>query len=155
MGEVVNEIESAIKTLNLNKSDINLIDDELGNRVFDEYENYFVCSKNRRWWWEDFKQDFFVFKDYEKPFEILKEIIPTAENVWFMVEDYHEAFYPIYDANPKIIGNVIAECFGFEYYIMDKNKEWLICENHHNQLFGIGKDLKARNLALIEREYNR
>lgn len=47
----------------------------------------------------------------------------------------------VYDCNPNVIKQIIGECFGFEYYIIDKKKEWLLCKNHHNRLIGIGKKI--------------
>jgi hypothetical protein len=99
---------------------------------------------------EDFKQVSFSFLDYERPFELLIDIIPeTNDKVWLMVEDDQEDFYPIYETRPEIIQELIGECFCFEYYIIDKNKDWLICENHHNRLIGIGDKLRANNLQRI------
>ncbi|MBK8734666.1 MAG: hypothetical protein IPL98_01815 [Saprospiraceae bacterium] len=61
-------------------------------------------------------------------------------------KDDNEPFYPIYDGNPNVIKDIIGECFGFEYYIIDKNKEWLLVENHHNRLIAIGEKLKQTPL---------
>ncbi|HMU04188.1 MAG TPA: hypothetical protein PJ990_11205, partial [Saprospiraceae bacterium] len=99
----------------------------------------FVNSGDRKWWWEDFKDISFSIDSLEKPFEHLEEYIPDIESkVWLMVEDDEEYFYPIYICSPKIIGKLIGECFGIEYYIIDINLKWLICENHHSRLIGSG-----------------
>lgn len=149
MGEVKDEILKAIKTLGLKDKEIKLVENEAEKIFFDCLDN-FVKSGDRRWWWEDFKQDSFDFINYEKPFEHLDGILPDLnENVWFMVEDDQEDYFPIYDCNPSSIKHIIGECFRFEYYIIDKNKEWLICENHHNRLIGIGKKLKQKNIDKI------
>jgi len=146
MGEVSQEITNAINTLEFSTEQIKKLDLDTGKSVFHELLDFFVKSGDRRWWWEDFAQDSFNFIDYEKPFERLNEIIPNLEkNVWLMVEDDQAEYYPIYDCDPSIIGQIIGECFGFEYYVIDKNKDWLICENHHNRLIGIGQILKEKN----------
>ena len=75
-----------------------------------------------------------------KGFERITEIIPDKnEKLWFVAEEDQLPFYPIYEATPESIQKVIGECYGFEYYIVPKTKEWLICDNHHNYLVGIGK----------------
>ncbi len=151
MGEVEQEISIAIEKLSLLDKQITKLDYENGKKIYYELLNFFVKSGDRRWWWEDFKQDSFDFNDYEYPFEHLSDIIPDlTENVWLMVEDDHEDYYPIYDCKPSIIGLIIGECFGFEYYVIDKNKEWLICENHHNRLIGVGQILKDKNKDKIK-----
>jgi len=145
MGEVKDEVEKAIETLGLSEEDIVLLDNIAGEKVFKDCLRHFVKSGDRRWW-EDFRQAFFLFEDFDKPFEHLNEIMPDVEaKVWLVVEDDNEPFYPVYDVKPDIIGQIIGECFAFEYYIIDKNKEWLLCENHHNTLIGIGDKLRERN----------
>lgn len=144
MGAVANEIEQAIKTLNLSQTDICLVSDV--KSLYLELLSHFVKSGDRKWWWEDFKQESFHFMDYEFPFQELINIIPKEINtVWLMVEDNEEQYYPIYDCKPSIISNLIEECSAFEYYVIDKNKQWLLCENHSDRLIGIGKELRAIN----------
>ncbi|PHN02585.1 DUF6756 family protein [Flavilitoribacter nigricans] len=145
MGQVKQEISNAIQTLSLTQGDIELLNDKLGLEVYNKCLNRFVKSGDRRWWWEDFKSTSFSVADLEKLFEHLERYIPDLENhVWLMVEDDDEDFYPIYNCNPKKIGKLISECFGFEYYIISKDLKWLLCENHHSRLIGTG-DFKKEN----------
>lgn len=126
--------------------DFRLLDKKNGNKVFEKCLGHFVKSGNRRWWWEDFKNYSFSVSNLEKPFEHLEEYIPELErNVWLMVEDDSEGFYPIYDCNPRVIKSVIGECFGFEYYIISKDMTWLLCENHHSILIGSGSFENLQN----------
>lgn len=151
MGEVSQEISNAIKNLNFTDKEISLLDFNSGKKLYSELLDFWVSSGDRRWWWEDFKKESFDFVDYEKPFEKLHEIIPDLKKkVWLMVEDDQEEYYPIYDCEPSIIGQIIGECFGFEYYVIDKNMDWLICENHHNRLIGLGQKLKDMNMDKIK-----
>lgn len=151
MGEVSQEISNAIKNLNFTDEEISLLDLNSGKKLYFELLDIFVSSGDRRWWWEDFKIESFDFVDYEKPFEKLNDIIPDLKmKVWLMVEDDQEEYYPIYNCEPSIIGQIIGECFGFEYYVIDKNMDWLICENHHNRLIGVGQKLKDKNLDKIK-----
>jgi hypothetical protein len=72
-------------------------------------------------------------------------LVPDAsEHVWFIVEDDSLPFYPVYDAIPRAISAVIGECYGFEYYIVQRDLEWLLCENHHNRMIGVGKNVEER-----------
>ena len=137
--------------MKLKQTDFALIDKKTNKTLYFELLDCFVQSGDRRWWWEDFKNDSFDFIDYEKPYENLNNIIPDLKcKVWLMIEDDQEEFYPIYDCKPPTIRQVIGECFGFEYYVIDKNKDWLICENHHNRLIGIGQKLKEKNADKIK-----
>ena len=150
MSEVKAEIANAVDSLALSEDDITLLDDVAGEKVFKYCLNHFVKSGDRKWWWEDFKQPCFFFKEIEKPFEQLDEIIPDLnDKVWLIVEDDSEPFYPVYEVKPGIIKSIIGECFGFEYYIIDKNKKWLLCENHHDTMIGVGDKLREMNLDKI------
>lgn len=67
----------------------------------------------------------FVFIDFERPFGKLNEfILDLKRKVWLMVKDDEEEYSPIYDCESSIIRQIIGECFGFEYYVIDKNKDW-------------------------------
>lgn len=81
MGEVSKEISIAIKTLNYSEEQIKLLDFDSGKRLYYELLDWFVKSGDRRWWWEDFKQESFDFLEYDKPFEQLIDFIPDIENV--------------------------------------------------------------------------
>jgi hypothetical protein len=152
MGDVKNEIENAIKVLGLSQNHFRLLDDVAGKETFTDVLNHFVKPGACRWWWEEFKQPSFLFREVENPFEHLTDIIPETDgNVWLIVEDDEESFYPVYDARPEFIKNILDECFAFEYYVVDKNKEWLLCENHHNSFIGVGNKLREHNAGrLIE-----
>ncbi len=151
MGEVSQEISNAIKNLNFTDKEISLLDFSSGKKLYFELLNFWVSSGDMRWWWEDFKLESFSFIDYEKPFEKLKDIIPDLKKkVWLMVEDDQEEYYPIYNCDPSIIGQILGECSCFEYYVIDKNMDWLICENHHGRLIGLGQKLKDMNTDKIK-----
>jgi len=144
MGAVKTEIEQAIKTLELEKEDICLVSDV--KSLYLELLIHFVTSGDRRWWWEGFKQESFHFKEYEFPFQQIINIIPKdVDTVWLMVEDDEEKYYPIYHCKPSVIAQLIGECSAFEYYVIDKNKQWLLCENHSDQLIGVGEQLRIIN----------
>ena len=156
MGEIRNEVSKAIETLKYSRDRISLLDSEVGEIIFNDCLSYFVKSGDRRWWWEDFKLDSFDFPDSETPYDQILKIIPDLrEKVWFMIEDIQDPYYPIYECDPIIIPAIIEECIGFEYYIINKNKDWLICENHHHRLIGVGEILKEKNRDLLINKHER
>lgn len=146
MGEVKTEINQAIQKLGLNTDEIVVLNNEVGEATYYDCLKHFVKSGDKRWWWEDFKLPSFSFENIENPFEHLNEIIPDlSKNVWLIVEDTFEPYYPVYDVKASIIKDLLSECFLFEYYIIAKDKSWLICENHHNRMIGIGEVFQASN----------
>lgn len=144
MTETINEINKAILKLNLTSS-VCRIANEVEPSLYQELFAHFVEGENRKWWWESFKHDFesLNFKD-GMAFEKICEIVPSEqEEIWFVVEDDESPNYPIYIATPKNVQLIIQECFSFEYYVISKDKSWLLCENHHDTLFGIGGPIIA------------
>ncbi len=151
MGDVNAEISEAKKILGLKDLDISLLDKKTNEKLYYDLLDYFLKSGDRQWWWEDFSKECFNFKSNKYHFKQLTSIIPDLDKeVWFMVEDDYEDYYPIYKCNPRIIGDILGECFAFEYYVISKDMNWLICENHHNRLFGIGDLVREKNIDRIE-----
>ncbi len=143
MGEVINEVANAVKTLGLSENDIHLLGKQVGEKVFRDCLSHFVKSGDRRWWWEDFSFPYVAYRGLVKPYEYLETIIPAGtERVWLVVEDIGEPYYPVFDISFQVIEPLIGECFGFEYYLIDKSKQWLLCENHHNVLYCVGDELR-------------
>lgn len=143
---VTEEISNAIKGLSLKDSEFRQLNNEEAEPLFHELLNTFVVGGDRRWWWESFSKpsESVQFID-NKGFERITEIVPSLkEHVWFVAEEDQLPFYPIYEATPEAIKKVIGECYGFEYYIIPKSKEWLLCENHHGYLVGVGEVINGK-----------
>lgn len=138
---ITDEIENAIKELSLSEGEFRQLPSQEAEPLYRELVNYFVEGGDRRWWWESFLKpsESVQFSD-GKGFERITDIVPNKkENVWFVAEEDQLPFYPIYEATPETIQKVIGECYGFEYYIIPKSKEWLLCENHHDYVVGVGE----------------
>jgi len=116
-------------------------------KLYYELLEHFVSGGDRRWWWESFKQESrsCTYSD-GKGFKRLGQFVPDVdEKVWFMIEDDQLATYPIFEATPNEIMKIVGECFAFEYYLIPKSKAWLICENHHGRVIGVGAEV-TRNM---------
>ena len=143
---VTTEIKRALVRLNIAPESFTLMSEDVGAGIYNELLSTFVEGEDRRWWWESFSQTSFSveFPD-SMGFKRICSLVPNSrEIVWFMVEENQLPFFPIYEACPEDIQNVIGECYGFEYYIIPKFKNWLLCENHHNRMIGIGEKVVKR-----------
>jgi hypothetical protein len=141
MSQVLEEVENAIKLLKLS-NEVNLVEAE-GEAIYKSLIETFVDGGDRRWWWESFRHpsESITFDD-GKGFERLAEFVPNKnEVVWFVVEDDQLSYYPIFEATTENVIKIISECFAFEYYLVPKDKSWLLCENHHNCIIGVGKNV--------------
>jgi hypothetical protein len=43
-----------------------------------------------------------------------------------------------------LIAELLGDLYGFEYYIVSKKFEWLLCEDHHGVLIGVGQPVIER-----------
>lgn len=138
--QVLEEVNNAISLLNL-QNEVHLVKDN--GELYLELLNTFVKGSDRRWWWESFKQESasITFED-GKGFQRITSFVPNPyEVVWFVVEDDQLPYYPIFECSASNAVSIIGECFAFEYYLIPKNKNWLICENHHNRVIGVGSEI--------------
>jgi len=143
MSRVLEEVENAINLLGLS-SEVRLLKDE-GEPLYESLVDTFVEGGDRKWWWENFSQpsESIAFDD-GKGFVRLSKFVPNAkELVWFVVEDDLLPYYPIFEASTENIIKIIGECFTFEYYLVPKDNSWLLCENHHNNIIGVGTKVIA------------
>jgi hypothetical protein len=141
MSQVLDEVEKAISLLGLSK-DVSLIKDE-GAPLYDSLVEHFVEGGARRWWREAFSlPSESIAYDDGKGFEKLNQFVPDfKELVWFVVEDDQLSHYPIFEASTDNVMKILGECFAFEYYLVPRDKSWLLCENHHNRIIGVGNQV--------------
>lgn len=135
----LSEVENAIKNLGLN-NEVRLVS---GNPqdTYNEIYTAFVSKNDVYWWWEHFidESESISFND-SMGFKAIGDLVPdTSEILWFIVEDSQLPHFPIFEASTNNIIKIIGECFAFEYYLVPKTKSWLLCENHHDYVIGVGE----------------
>jgi len=140
MDLITTEIQKATEVLNFKESDIRLLASGESRPLYFDLLKTFVHGKDRRWWWEDFVEKAESFQPNENNGYLrIPSLVPDPlEVVWFVVEECSLDHYPIYETTPSVATKVIGECYGFEYYLIPKDRRWLLCENHHNRLIGLG-----------------
>lgn len=150
MGFVTEEIENALELLSIENSSFQLLSDNEANPLFRKLLDRFVSGGDRRWWWESFSlPEYSLNFDDQQAFQRITTVVPDPqESVWIVIEDDQLPIYPIYEGSPENIQKVIGECYGFEYYIISKSMTWLLCENHHNRMLGIGDEIIDRMKGL-------
>ncbi len=107
------------------------------------------------WWWDYFNEPIYHF--YPKDvFNVLPNIIDNEETVWFVIEDEakEQEHFWLYEGKINAIISVLKELSCVEYYIVSKNLEWIICENHHDILIGSG-NLITEKMKLVNKYVER
>jgi len=145
MSSVKDEIHAAVEKLGLSAQIFRELPDSEGESVYRIALRHFVPVGEPRWWWEHFTSAASVDFPAGDGWKHIIELVPDAsEHVWFIVEDDSLPFYPVYKATPTAIHAVIPECYGFEYYIVQREFQWLLCETHHNKMVGVGSVIEER-----------
>jgi len=120
--------------------------------------DHFTTLGRKGWnapWWDHFKGVEIGIHTTDA-YKLLPELVPSEERVWFVAEDWgrnkRDGGFWLFEGKIQAIVSVLGEMFGFEYYVVSKKFEWLLCENHHDILIGVGqpmvdkmRELKSRN----------
>lgn len=150
-----NELLQTATTLGLFSTSFHAVGITEWEPIMKKIEDRFVAAPydKMRWWWDsNFKGSVHAVVLAEHPFKILNKLIPLQEQVWFIaVESWGKDKFWLFEGDIQAIQRVIGESSAFEYYIVSKKYEWLLCENHHNVLYGVG-DSVIEKLKQLEKE---
>jgi hypothetical protein len=145
MSALKTQIRNAIEALALSPSVFKEIPDDKAEPIYRTALRHFVPKGEPQWWWEHFASATAADFPNGTTWKHLTELVPNpSELVWFIVADTSLPFYPVYEGTTAAIREVIAECSGFEYYIVHPELNWLLCENHHNKLIAVGAPVEER-----------
>ena len=146
METVIDEISTAVKTLRLPSEAMKQLPFTESERIYFSALEHFVRSGDRRWWWEDFREPGIsaMFKAGDG-WQHMPELAPNPDElVWFIAEEDQLPHYPVFETTPRVASKIIGECYGFEFYLIAKNFEWLLCETHHNRVYAVGSPVEQR-----------
>lgn len=104
------------------------------------------------WLWDSLRPPVASASPVE-PLAALRFLLPRNERVWFLAEDADstrkkEGNFWLYDAATESICALLPELPHFEYYVVSRKCEWLLCENHHGRLIASGQPM-ARLLSRL------
>lgn len=147
------EIATALKTLQLPSDDLVALRlthyHPILNRILETFTVYGVRGQDHAWLWEGFKGEHYAISlPSPSTHDWLTHLVSSEERVWFFVEDWqgdkHDGNYWLFEGRIATIKAVLDELFHFEYYIVNKDLRWLLCETHHNVLIGVGQFMVDR-----------
>lgn len=149
------ELLQTAATLGLSTDDFRAIGITEWEPIMKRIEDKFVSTRYNasRWWWDgNFKGSVHAIVLPDHPFEVVDKLIPPQEQVWFIAEEQSgQDKLWLFEGNIKAIQQVLIESCYFEHYIVSKKYEWLLCENHHGVLYGVG-DIVIEKLKQMEQE---
>ena len=138
------KLESEISLVSLHKYEAIL------KEVISRFTTLGKGSKSTRWLWEHFKEPMASATPYD-PIEMLRALVPSNEQVWFIVEDFchrklHGNFW-LYEGAVGPICDLLDNLQSVELYLVSKKFEWLLCINHHQVVVASGGEMPARLIA--------
>jgi len=138
-------IQRAIQALGFTSERFRRLLPDEAQRVYELALRHFVPRGQPRWWWEHFPTSTAVHFTDGHGWQHLTQIAPKAEErVWFIAEDFVAPEYSVWEANVRDIQALIGECYGFEFYVIQQELRWLVCQNHHNVVVAVGVEVEDR-----------
>ncbi|MFZ2281536.1 MAG: DUF6756 family protein [Prosthecobacter sp.] len=87
---------------------------------------------NKIWLWNEFRNETGSSQP-EDVLSALTEMMEAQTSYWFIASDENGKYWVAESSGSSII-TVLREMYAFEYYILDKQMSWILCENHHGML---------------------
>jgi len=151
METVRDEIKKATQTLGLSQEEFVPVPEHESMKLYQKLRHKFCDFPGAYWWWESFRTEHSsLYFENGDGFLKLTEICPDpGENVWFVAESITLPLFPVYEGTVEAIQRILGECHAFEYYLVNKDFRWLVCENHHDVVFAVGSPVKERLEQLV------
>ena len=100
------------------------------NRIADRFLRNGTKDLKLIWLWEAFR-DPITSTQPSDPMQWLRDHLDTSADYWFIATEEDGKFW-IAEATGGAIIKVIEEMYGFEYYVVDREMNCILCENHHS-----------------------
>lgn len=146
MNRNADEIQRAAKALGFPSTRFCRLPPDEEEYLYQSVQRHFVLvDKNPRLWWEHFPSSTGVqFADGDG-WRVLDSIVPNPdEKVWFIAKDSASPEYSVWEGRVRTVQAVISDCYCFEYYLIQKEFHWLVCESHHNVVIAVGEEVEDR-----------
>lgn len=116
--------------------------------VLDQFTTLGPEGRPHPWLWNHLKGDTVAVQMPDHGGYLrLTQLIPPDERVWFLTEDWDGkagGHYWVFEGRLDAAVALMDELFAFEYYVVSKDYGWLLCENHHDVLIGVGQPITDR-----------
>lgn len=151
------EIATVLKALQLSPDDLAAVRANqyrtILHQILETFTVYGTQGRDHLWLWEGFKgEQCTVHLEEAKGYRWLPRLLPPNQRVWLLTEDWDrqkcDGNYWLFEGRVETIEAVLGGLPAFEYYIVAKNFQWLLCETHHNVLIGVGPYIVDRLRAV-------
>jgi hypothetical protein len=142
------DIKEVMKSLQISSDDFSLVNlykyKKILVLILDKFTTVGKKGLSYSQWWDFLRKPTEAIQlDYAHI--VIEELVSPDEKIWFIAEDWkrnkQQGNFWLYEGKIKSIVSILGEMYGFEYYLVSKKLEWLLCENHHNILIGTGQPM--------------
>lgn len=149
MNSNADEIQRAAQSLGFDAGRLLRLPPEASRQTYLGALRCFVPSGEPSRWWEHFPSSTDLQFLEGDGWRHITHLVPDAdERVWFIAEELHPPGYSLWEANVRDVQAIIAECYGFEFSIIQQQFRWLICDTHHDHLVAVGAEVEEKLRAL-------
>lgn len=150
-------LQEAARALGLPPKDFELVSPYRYRPILVEIVDRFTRLGARRglpalWWWEHFREPTFGIQ-HRQAYELLPRLVREDEKVWFVAENWggrkKDGNFWLFEGRLGAIVAILAEAHAFEYYVVSRKLDWLLCENHHDVLIGTGEAIVKKMEAVL------
>lgn len=121
------------------------------DRILETFTRGGIANRGRSWLWEDLEDPAYSLVR-PHAYRVIRQVAPPETPVWFMTEDddgtKRHGNYWLFEGDLGAVVDIIENHSYLEYYVMSRKLEWMLLENHHNVLYGVGEWIVARLHAL-------
>ncbi len=140
------EISQTIKKLGIGNDRFQLVNiikwKGIERRIADSFLRRGIRDLECEWWWEHLRGQVSSCVPYS-PIEEICKLVPTDEKYYFVLEGNVgcKSKFWLYEGYVRDLECILNELHYFEYYVVSKKMEWILCENHHGVLIGAGEKM--------------
>jgi hypothetical protein len=149
------DIDEAVASLRLSPEDFKLVNlykyEQILVSILDKFTTLGKHGLSCAWLWQHFKEPQFSFYSenaWKHLPEIVEPLLAPEETFWFIAEDdrrtKQNGNFWLYEGKLKPISSLLGEMTAFEYYLVPKKLDWLLCETHHDVLIRVGEPIIER-----------
>lgn len=108
-----------------------------------------ISDTGATWLWQHLKNHGVSFQT-ENGLNYIGSLFEPDIKIWVIFEDWDSTKkhgnYWVFEGNYGATIDVLNNMHGIEYYIADRNLNWMIMENHHDTLIAVGEPAESRLL---------
>jgi hypothetical protein len=124
---------------------------EIVDRVL---STFVVDGPDRRrlvWLWEQLKRP--THSSMRGPaYKLLQTLVDPTTRIWLLTEDWgrtkRDGCFWVFEGDVAAIADVLDNMHALEYYLVSRNIDWMLLENHHDVVVGAGEWIVEKLTAL-------